>query len=400
MEIDEFSAAWSYNGSTNQPTDDTAQLDALLQWMGPNNLRTSSLEPHHFPETGRGMRATQDLAAGTRLISVTSPFCYTAARARLFRPEIPPHLLEHPLDCLIIFLMLEDQLGAASCVAPYLRSLPRTFTNPLFSLRGRIPQEICSESTDLLRRQRGELFSSWRRVSATFCHLAEAVRVGMELEKFIWAFFVVNTRTLYVTATEPALVPFLDLFNHSPVARVQTRWNGAEDAFEIITECRYQAGEQVFINYGAHDNMNLAIHYGFTMPRNPLSEVLFDLGDVAKKLPVTTAQRDFLRSYGAWRPLSCSWSGFSQTAKLFLASRLVRSSDFWKTVDVEDLVDDRTTRLALVELLCDAHRDLANFAERASAVPLLQTVYLEMMDILHENLRVLEESSGIVSDTV
>jgi hypothetical protein len=110
---------------------------------------------------------------------------------------------------------------------------------------------------------------------------------------------------------------------------VETRWNERDDGFEIITDCPYRAGEQVFINYGSHDNMKLAVYYGFTVPENALSEVKFNLDGIMKKLPVSAAQEDFLKSYGAWRPLSCSWNGFCDTSKLFLRARLCHGKDLW-----------------------------------------------------------------------
>lgn len=171
-------------------------------------------------ETGRGICATRDITQGTKLVSVGSAFCYTPQTVRSLRPEIPRNLLEHPLECLTMFLLLEDQRGANSSVAPYLASLPRTFTNPLYTMGGVIPEGICSDLDRLLRRQREDLFSGWRVVSAAFECLGEVARGKLKLRQFIWAWFVVATRTLYVRPGEPALVPFLDLLNHSPMAKV------------------------------------------------------------------------------------------------------------------------------------------------------------------------------------
>jgi SET domain len=177
-------------------------------------------------ETGRGLKATRDIEAGTRLILVGSRYCFTARTARLFRPEIPSHLLKKPLECLTMFLMLEDQLGVHSSVAPYVHSLPRTFTNPLSLFEGtrfRIPDGVCSELDALLRKQRDEMILGWKSVSAAFRDLDEKTRTASCTPKnFCWAWFAVATRTLYVNPKEPALVPFLDLFNHSPIAKVLT----------------------------------------------------------------------------------------------------------------------------------------------------------------------------------
>ena len=252
MEIcDKLGVHFVASQSINQTTVESAELDSLIRWMG-QKLQTASLIPHNFSgeypctccmirditlifhlDTGRGLQATGDIAAGTRLIAVAADFCYTARAARRIHPEIPAKLSSNPLDFLIIFLMLEDQLGQSSAIYPYLCFLPRQFSNTLFErinqsidrspdelMEKCIPAGICPDLEVLLRRQRSELMNSWNVVRSAFDYLGKDMRTGMAFRKFVWAFFAVATRTLYIRPDEPALVPFLDLFNHSPHARV------------------------------------------------------------------------------------------------------------------------------------------------------------------------------------
>lgn len=88
-----------------------------------------------------------------------------------------------------------------------------------------------------------------------------------------------------------ALAPYLDLLNHSSKASIKAGLNVSrnmsskdnsvlrkckkeiicrsdKDAYEIITHTTYQKYDQVFINYGAHGNLQLYMEYGFSEENN------------------------------------------------------------------------------------------------------------------------------------
>lgn len=64
--------------------------------------------------------------------------------------------------------------------------------------------------------------------------------------------------------------------NTSPIYQVESAFNPQTQCYEIRTQDRYLAGEQVFICYGTHDNTTLLLEYGFVLPTNPLSTVDLD----------------------------------------------------------------------------------------------------------------------------
>ncbi|KAL5107985.1 SET domain-containing protein 4 [Taenia crassiceps] len=106
---------------------------------------------------------------------------------------------------------------------------------------------------------------------------------------FAWAWSVVNSRCVYVNlrlcggnkpilphvcSSRPrflprsneniAIIPFFDFFNHSPDVSVSIEVT--DGVMKVKTDSSYQAGEQVFINYGKHDNLFLLCEYGFCIP--------------------------------------------------------------------------------------------------------------------------------------
>uniref|UniRef100_A0A5K3EQB4 SET domain-containing protein n=1 Tax=Mesocestoides corti TaxID=53468 RepID=A0A5K3EQB4_MESCO len=115
---------------------------------------------------------------------------------------------------------------------------------------------------------------------------------------FSWAWSVVNSRCVYVNlgrwaegkdlfplSSAPvlrfrsgcnaniAIVPFFDFFNHSP--HVSVSIEVTDGILRLKTNTHYQPGEQVFINYGSHDNLFLLCEYGFCIPgeMNPCESI-------------------------------------------------------------------------------------------------------------------------------
>ena len=127
-----------------------------------------------------------------------------------------------PLDCLVLFLMYEDYWGAQSSVAVYIASLPRTFSSPLY--HSLLTNTTClsgDEDVDnLLSTQHGEYMKSWSNISQVVVSNPTCFKGVMTKDRFLWAWFAVATRSLYIDQKQPALVPFVDLLNHSPLAQV------------------------------------------------------------------------------------------------------------------------------------------------------------------------------------
>lgn len=66
------------------------------------------------------------------------------------------------------------------------------------------------------------------------------------------------------TPSNIAIVPFFDFFNHRD--SVSTRLEFTEGALRLLVNENYYAEDQVFINYGPHDNVTLLCEYGFALP--------------------------------------------------------------------------------------------------------------------------------------
>uniref|UniRef100_A0A182K1A0 Uncharacterized protein n=1 Tax=Anopheles christyi TaxID=43041 RepID=A0A182K1A0_9DIPT len=195
----------------------------------------------------------------------------------------------------------------------YFQSLPKTFSNPYFCTK----QELVYLSEVLLQRmveQNGLIKSGLERINSV---LRDEWKDTVEMEQFKWAFFAVNTRSVFLDpmvvkminsflpsgalfedflADEPsmALAPFLDFFNHrcgtktisnlslsvSQIRDCLLKERPLELCYNLHTDTAYQAGEQIFISYGTHNNTKLLLEYGFCIPSNPDDFVELTIGTI------------------------------------------------------------------------------------------------------------------------
>lgn len=64
--------------------------------------------------------------------------------------------------------------------------------------------------------------------------------------------------------------------------------------YQIITLKPFDKESQVFINYGAHNNLKLYIDYGFFIPCNPLDEIHFDILEIQRCFDVSKNKLEFI----------------------------------------------------------------------------------------------------------
>ena len=156
------------------------------------------------------------------------------------------------------------------------------------------------------------------------------------LAEFQWAWFTTNTRAVYLdhdprfesrrsrpSADCLALVPHLDLLNHSGEVSVSTAVDRA--GYRIISLSPVQKYHQAFISYGPHDNTKLLIEYGFYLANNPHESFNISLEEVRQfveasqlEAPQTDQKVRLIRDQGLELKLSISSEGFTWSLKTVL----------------------------------------------------------------------------------
>eukprot|EP00965_Chrysotila_dentata_P201377 6180534-Pleurochrysis_carterae.AAC.6 len=214
--------------------------------------------------TGRGVRATEDIKEGQLLLSVP--------RSLLVRP-LPPDTSKGGLaeqDGLCIQLLKEVLRGPDSLWACWISQLTDQLSHPLFWPEAELAEVQCSTLEAKLGEDRASLAARFRSVQR---HLP-----ALSSQQYTWALATVLSRSSYMPgdAHEPAdeaalangdasgesgsccLVPFGDMFNHDSLSAAVAEYDQLSQCYLYTAGDDIAKGEEVFLNYGAHDDATCA----------------------------------------------------------------------------------------------------------------------------------------------
>jgi hypothetical protein len=267
-------------------------LDNTFSWPEPTNLGD------------RGIIALRDIQHGEKLIKV--PF-KLHLRQRNFPPEferranrVRKKLLQYrkngrmddlltddddheiPRALPLVLLMAEQRRDPEGFFKPYLDTVPEEFDTPNLWQSNELKW---LQFKDLL----GEIESSRNTRKAWFYLVQDALKdldnttatttvtkPTVQLQDFLWAWSIIDSRAWEDTSTnEDIVVPFVDLFNHSPESRAIISLQDQSASFLCDTT---KKGREIFYNYGMKSSAGLLVGYGFALPSNPADG--FEIDDV------------------------------------------------------------------------------------------------------------------------
>ncbi|CAH8629920.1 unnamed protein product [Schistosoma rodhaini] len=234
------------------------------------------------------------------------------------------------LDTLIAFMYHCKCSTSTKCIlrkiwAPYLSVLPEVYLDPLscilldtdclferiFTINS--PDYFHSNDINIkLKRLLTRLLRSWNCIKPIFTNNNDCTKglhyKGYDIppKEFLWAWCTVNSRCVSCPFKESlsqvqhlynllisfdlkdlsfcndfevvslfmneknnhtiSLIPFFDFFNHDQNVPTALSLSKTGLSLELYLERSVSAGEQVLINYGAHDNLTLLTEYGFILP--------------------------------------------------------------------------------------------------------------------------------------
>ncbi|ESO05339.1 hypothetical protein HELRODRAFT_77693 [Helobdella robusta] len=255
---------------------------------------------HAFADTGRGLMASRDISPNSIVISIPERFIISTKSVA--ECAIKDYIIKYksgvrlsPLEALAFFVMYEKSLGLNSTWFPYLNMLPSAYS--LLHLWSDDELELLptfiSSSVSCQKQDVKCSYEKIKKVIMLMCNqqvISESqIEIHFNFYLFQWALSTLMTRSVYMKqkisynwltadADVCALVPFLDMFNHSPAAKMAAGFNEHNQHYEIKTFDSFKKFDQVFITYGSHDNTNLLINYGFLWPDNPNDCVMIQFG--------------------------------------------------------------------------------------------------------------------------
>ncbi|XP_023954596.1 SET domain-containing protein 4 [Bicyclus anynana] len=367
----------------------------LNTWLSDNGLRSSKkLVFAMFETTGRGLLTKKKISAGEELMNL--PLNLTINVTSLLMDVLFCRIfLENKISCLLkykqkvsfqslmaFYLIHLRAQGVNSKWHVYLESLPKEYTVPYF-----LPNEmIChidSEIVNEITKQKNIIVTSFNIFSEvlqnTTCNYIEVQNLGsyFTLSRYEWAYFTVNTRCVYMDLTKLidsqnlsstilslindntkiSLCPYLDMINHSPNARNETKLIINKDLgnlpltklnedifsdvrFSIYTKNNFDPYTQVFICYGDSHNLKLITEYGFFLPSNDIDFVPFTFDDInlylnSRGVKLSGDQIAFINNHGLNKDLYIDLKGLSFN---FYGLLMVVKYYYNKNLDISRLI--------------------------------------------------------------
>ncbi|PYH76026.1 SET domain protein [Aspergillus uvarum CBS 121591] len=185
-------------------------------------------------------------------------------------------------EATVFFLVGQYLRGAQSFWYPYLRTLPQpgTLTTPP-NYEGEDLRWLQGTSLLPAREQRVEKLKG--KYEAAVRALREAGFEGVEAytwDLYLWASTIFFSRAFSAKVLSgvipkeelseeniSVLLPFFDVANHRPLAKVE--WRAEKDEVRFVVLENVSAGEEISNNYGPRNNEQLMMNYGFCLPGNP-----------------------------------------------------------------------------------------------------------------------------------
>lgn len=351
--------------------DNNKEVILLNSWLAAQGMRCNEkLVLAVFDETGRGVLTKKKIRPGEELMNL--PLNSTINVTTLVMDVVFCSIfLDNTKHCLVeykqkvsfqslmaFYLTFLIAQGCNTKWFVYLESLPKEYTVPYF-LPNEIKSYIDSDILTVISKQKDIIDSSFHIFDEILKNnLSSNVSVrklknNFTLYIYEWAYFTVNTRCVYMDLskvvdlnnielsilnlihdnTKISLCPYLDMINHSPNARNETKLMVSKNIenvkveslnqdlfsdvwFSIYTKNNFDPYTQLFICYGDSNNLKLITEYGFYLPSNDLDYVSFSFENIvafliSKSIKLSQDQMSFINSHGLNKDLYIETKGLS-----------------------------------------------------------------------------------------
>ncbi|CAM2064134.1 SET domain-containing protein [Sulfidibacter corallicola] len=243
----------------------TDAMSRMQQWLKRGGCRFPEVEIKTSAGEHRGLYCRSDVRKGNQVLEIRRRFMMCGDRAsqspigqEIVKSGITPALKQSTLAAFILVELHRPD----SFWAPYLATLPKSFDEvPLFFDKERLADLNGSYILDWVQTRRDAIEQDHALLKTS------VPRFVFSLAEFSWAMTAINTRAFAVPSRRggvvPAMIPFLDMGNHSETA--VTRWVYQEDRAAMVLNVTdaVRAGQQLYLHYGAKSKARFFAGYGF-----------------------------------------------------------------------------------------------------------------------------------------
>jgi len=275
-----------------------ADYDALHAWLSANGADVASVafydagasDEGDGGASGWGARATRELARGARAIAVPKSLWITP-EVGMRDDEIGRALRDADVagglarwTTLALTLLRERERGAESKYAAYVKTLPEVLHSPLFWNAEELSEIQGTQLLDNAAGYDGYVRGVYEELrTGMFAKHADVFDVdgAFSEDNFRWAFGILRSRTMApCDGANIALVPGVDLVNHSSLSQARWRVSGGvagavaglfgggkgDDGVSARVECdrALKVNEPLCVNYNPEGtDSSFALDFGF-----------------------------------------------------------------------------------------------------------------------------------------
>jgi len=311
------------------------EIVSLTAWMKACGWKpTCRLTPACFRDTGRGLMAAQNIGVGQPLAIVPGHLVITVDSVSVSPFGKYFTTVYKTQQVLATYVMFELHKGSESFWYNYIVSLPTIMSNAAYCTVENLPDDLSEKISDHQNTILITFNQIMSEMSSNICtHCSKTFSNIFTFEVYKWAWSIVNTRAVYISPecsiknkiklsdiNNLALAPYIDMFNHSPMACVRATVNHLNGTYTIVTEKLFKKHSEVFINYGPHSNTKLFLEYGFIVPLNPQDSVYLSANEIITKTgkSLNKNRMEKLKSYDLLNEHYCTSEGLSWSARILI----------------------------------------------------------------------------------
>lgn len=223
----------------------------------------------------RGVVTSAPIVAGSKILEVPLSSCFSSACVDSGVASIVAALktknIPYSEDDVLALQLIKERfvLGDGSAFAAHLATLPAGVDVPYLFTEEEMSAFRGTNAAKFAERLRAQIdrdFEAFAPVVAALAPRSGLPAAAFTLDNYKWAFSMVTSRCVSLRGVGKTMVPFFDMFNHSPVADVVHAYDPRSRSVQIVSRQGWDAGQQVFINYGVTSSLRSLWLHGFVQP--------------------------------------------------------------------------------------------------------------------------------------
>ncbi|ESO94275.1 hypothetical protein LOTGIDRAFT_118649, partial [Lottia gigantea] len=297
------------SGLSSGKKDRSDSFKDFFTWLTDNNVDISTVEITATGESGYGLKAKEHIKEASLFLTIPRKLMLTVDSAKksvLGELVKEDKILSAMPNITLALHLLCEKYTPDSFWAPYINILPESYNTPLYFTSDDLHQ---LKGSPVL----GEAVSQYRNIARQYAYFYRLLQKqepyisklpicnNFTFDEYRWAVSTVMTRQNQIPTEEGSkvtfgLIPLWDMCNHTN-GHYTSDFNVEKNVSECYALRDFEAGEQVYIFYGARSNAEFMIHNGFVYPENEHDRVCIKLG-ISKTDTLFQTKSDILGQIG------------------------------------------------------------------------------------------------------